>query len=75
MIDQNLLMNDLLHVSGADRVVLQEDISVKDNALVDTIPRCFLYFIVYICQTRITCDIIAKNSTIFTFFNYFVKNL
>lgn len=37
MIDQNLLMNDLLHVSGADRVVLQEDISVKDNALVDTI--------------------------------------
>ena len=37
--------------------------------------RCFLYFIVYNCQTLITCVIIAKNSTIFTFSVLIIKFL
>ena len=37
MPDENFLMNDLLHVTRADRIVFEESIAVKDNALIDTI--------------------------------------
>ena len=39
MIDKDLLVDDLLHITGADGIILEKNISVKNNTLIDTILR------------------------------------
>ncbi len=39
MIDQNFLMNNLLHISCTNRIIFEENISVENNALIKTIIR------------------------------------
>ena len=39
MVDQDFLMNDLLHVSDADGIIFEKSVSVKDDTLIDTILR------------------------------------